>query len=111
MESYFLSMAQAKADRWGPDVEPPGTHSHVALGDIDVFVDLAGLIDVEAERKRHEKQREKLLGLIAGKEKKLATANFVERAPADVVARERAGLEELRSQLAHADAALAGLRE
>ena len=110
MESYFASMAQAQADGWGPQVQPPETHSHVSLGDIDVFVDLAGLIDVEAERKRHEKQRQKLVGLIAGKEKKLASSHFVERAPADVVARERAGLEELRSQLAHADAALAGLK-
>jgi valyl-tRNA synthetase len=48
--------------------------------------------------------------MIAGKERKLSNADFVERAPAEVVDRERASLDELRSQLAAAESALVGLR-
>ena len=72
--------------------------------------DLAGFIDVPAEIARNEKQEEKLLGLIKGKEGKLNNAGFVDRAPADVVAKERAGLVEFQEQLAAVRAALVELR-
>ncbi len=47
---------------------------------------LSGVIDVEAEISRLEKQLERLSGMIAGKEKKLSNRSFVDKAPADVVA-------------------------
>ena len=43
---------------------------------MDVYVDLSGVIDVEAEISRLEKQLERLSGMIAGKEKKLGNAQF-----------------------------------
>ncbi|MBX3411646.1 MAG: valine--tRNA ligase [Pirellulales bacterium] len=110
MEPYFDSMAEAKASQWGPDVEPPATHAKVALPGIEIYADLAGLIDVEAEIKRNEKEQEKVLAGIGAKEKKLANANFVDRAPPEVVAQERAGLEELRQRLASIERALVTLR-
>ena len=48
--------------------------------------------------------------MIAGKEKKLANANFVDRAPAEVVQRERDSLAELREQLNSVEATLDNLR-
>ena len=72
-------------------------------------MDLAGLIDVEAEIARNQKERERLLGAIAAKEKKLGNASFVERAPADVVEGERRSLAEQHERLAATDAALAAL--
>ena len=41
-----------------------------------------------------------LAGLIEGKRKKLENANFVARAPADVVAKEREQLAEMEERLA-----------
>ena len=76
---------------------------------MDVHVDLAGLIDVEAEVSRLEKQAEKIAGMIAGKESKLANQGFVQRAPADVVHKERESLTQLREQLATVRASLASL--
>lgn len=110
LEPYFDSMAGAQATGWGPAVEPPATHAKVALPGLEIYVDLAGFIDVEAEIARNEKEREKVIGFIAAKEKKLANASFVDRAPAEVVAQERASLEELRERLASIEAALASLR-
>ncbi len=69
---------------------------------MEVYVDLAELIDVPAEIARKQQEVEKLIGFIASKEKKLANANFVERAPADVVQKERDSLKELQDQLAAA---------
>jgi valyl-tRNA synthetase len=98
MQIYFESMAGAAARGWGPDIQPPGTSASYTLPGIEIFVDLAGLIDVEAEIAKNTKELEKLAGLISAKQKKLANEGFVSRAPADVVEKERAGLTELQQR-------------
>lgn len=110
MEPYFASMAHAHATGWGRDVQAPPTHAEVKLADMEVLVDLSGYIDVAAEIQRNEKERDRLLGQIAGKEKKLADPKFVARAPADVVERERESLTQLKEKLHAAETALRALR-
>ena len=110
MEPYFLSMAGATPVGWGQSVQPPATHAAVTLPMADVYVDLKDFIDVDAEIARNEKLEAKLNGLIQGKDKKLANAGFVERAPAEVVQRERESLEQVKEQLASVQAALDNLR-
>jgi valyl-tRNA synthetase len=110
MAPYFASMANAKAVAWGPSAAPPATHAQISLKDLELFVDLEGLIDLDAEIARLEKERGRLAGLIAGKEKKLANADFTARAPAEVVEKERASLTDVRSQLESIDASLAEFR-
>ena len=56
-----------------------------------------------------EKESEQLRQQIEAKEKKLANENFVSRAPADVVQKERESLTALRDRLASTSAALAEL--
>jgi valyl-tRNA synthetase len=110
MELYFASMAHAHSVGWGP-VDPPPTHAEVKLDGMDVFVDLKDFIDVDAEIARNEKQRQKLQGMIQGKQAKLSNANFVERAPEEVVDKERQSLTQLREQLASVEEALDSLRK
>jgi len=70
---------------------------HAVLADgTTVSVPLGDLIDVERECDRLGAERARLLGLIAGQDAKLANQQFVARAPAAVVARER---EKLASWL------------
>ncbi len=68
-----------------------------------------GIIDVQAEKERLTKQAQTLESGIGGIEKKLANENFVNKAPAQVVQRERDRLEDLRSQLASVTESLAAL--
>ncbi len=98
LAAHFAALAEATATDFSPRVGPPPTHAAVHLPAMDVYVDLSGVIDVAAEIARLEKQLERLCSMIAGKEKKLDNPSFVEKAPADVVARERASLDQLRSQ-------------
>ncbi|MFH1920242.1 MAG: valine--tRNA ligase [Planctomycetota bacterium] len=98
MEPYFASMAAARAVAWGPDVKAPPLSANVALPGIEVFVDLAGLIDLEAEITRKRQELEKLDSLVAAKKTKLANKNFVARAPEAVVMKERESLAELEQQ-------------
>jgi valyl-tRNA synthetase len=111
MAPYFDSLTGARGTAWGPDVEPPATRAHVGLPGIEIYVDLAGLIDVPAEIAKNERELEKLRGLIAAKEKKLTNEAFTSRAPADVVAKERASLEEMIARQASIEQFLAELRK
>jgi valyl-tRNA synthetase len=103
-------MAGAAAAGWGPQVEPFASRAQVSLAGAELYVDLAELIDVGAEIARNEKERDKLASQIAGREKKLANAGFMERAPASVVEKERTSLLEQREKLAAVEAALDDLR-
>lgn len=109
MAPYFLRLAGAQCEGCGPHVQPPPTHARVRLAACEVYADLAGLIDVAAERERHTKERQRLLALIAGKQQKLANQGFLSRAPAAVVEQERQSLADLQSRLTAVEQALAGL--
>lgn len=111
MALYFESMANAQAGACGVLVDAPPINATISLNGMDVFVNLAGSIDVAAEIARNEKEEQKLIGLIKGKESKLSNESFVERAPPPVVATEREALAKLHEQLATVRAALAVLKK
>ena len=112
MGPYFQSMSGAKATVWGPEVVPPTVSATVSLaGGMDVFVDLAGLIDVKAELAKKEKEIEKLLGFIESKEGKLSNKSFTSKAPPEVISKETESLNDLKSQLAATRAAYDALKK
>jgi len=69
------------------------------VGEMKVLIPMAGLIDKDAELARLTKEIEKLQTDIARGEGKLQNPSFVERAPAQVVAKERQRLDEMHSAL------------
>ena len=76
---------------------------------MEVFVDLEGHIDIEAEIARNEKEKANLEKMITGKRKKLENASFVERATAEIVQRERDSLADLEEKLTAIEAVLVKL--
>ena len=93
----FEAMAGATVVGWGPQIQGPPSGPTFVLAWADVFVDLTPYIDVEDEIARRIKELEELGQRIAGKERQLANANFVARAPAEVVEQERASLALLKT--------------
>lgn len=73
------------------DSPPPQCATTVADG-IEIHVPLAGLVDVDAERTRLQKELDKAQKDIAFFERKLNNPRFVEKAPPEVVAEDRARL-------------------
>jgi valyl-tRNA synthetase len=110
LAAYFESLAKAQGVGWGPTTIAPAASATASLSGVEIYVDLAGIIDVPAEIARHQKQRDELTRLIAGKHAKLANASFVERAPAAVVQQERDSLDQLQRQLQSIEATLDNLR-
>jgi valyl-tRNA synthetase len=62
---------------------------------VQLAIPLEGLLDIDAEKDRLGKQLAKLDKELATRSRKLSNPSFLERAPADVVARERGLREEL----------------
>ena len=75
----------------------------------EVFVHVRGAIDVPRETARLGREREKTLAERQRTEAKLANAAFLERAPAEVVERERSRLAELAERVEKIDGYLATL--
>lgn len=99
MAGYFRTMANAELKDIGLTIVPPQPNAVASLAGVDLYVDLAGFIDVEAEKQRLRKERDELTKANAGRQAKLTNESFVQRAPANVV-------EEVRQSLAQATARL-----
>jgi valyl-tRNA synthetase len=72
--------------------EKPEQAAALVVGEIEVFLPLAGLIDMAAERARLSKELEAAEIDVQKRQAKLSNAGFVDKAPAAVVQRERDGL-------------------
>ena len=94
-----LARCEARVDAEAP--RPP-TSALAVLGSAELYVDLAGVVDVAAERARLDKEIRKVTEAVGFIEGKLARPEFVERAPAEIVDKERQRLaegQELRQKL------------
>ena len=83
-----------------PDAAKPEKSLALLLPQGDIFLQVGDLLDVEKEVQRLRGEEKKLQGEIARSESKLSNPSFLERAPEDVVAKERETLEEARARLA-----------
>jgi valyl-tRNA synthetase len=104
-------MSGARPTGFGPEIQAPALGASATVPGLEVFVNLAGLIDVEAERNKKRQEAAKLEGMIQGKRKKLENKDFVSRAPEAVVQKERDSLKDLEDQLATTLAVLERLGE
>jgi valyl-tRNA synthetase len=71
----------------------------LVLTDADVVIPMASMFDIEAEKKRLQKEIEGCEGEIVRLKARLSDTNFTTRAPAEVVAKERAKLTALTDKL------------
>ena len=89
-KNYISSLAKLEELTADENIrKPQGSASSVVQG-VELFVPLEGVIDLEVERKRIEKEIARLEGLLNGTEKKLSNENFIAKAPREVIERERA---------------------
>ncbi|HEB94860.1 MAG TPA: valine--tRNA ligase [Sedimenticola thiotaurini] len=79
--------------------EEPPESATALVGEMQLLIPMAGLIDKEAEIERLEKEIGKIRDNVERIDRKLANAGFVEKAPAAVVEREREKLADQKSAL------------
>ncbi len=85
----------------------PAAAAAAVVRDAEVYV--SGVVDVAQEKIRLARQKEKVVGQIDSARQRLANPDFVGRAKAEVVARERDRLRNLEAELTGVEANLAAL--
>jgi valyl-tRNA synthetase len=103
------SLARAEVRVDAAATRPP-TSALAVLGAAELYVDLAGVVDLAAERARLDKEIRKVTDTIGFIEGKLARADFVERAPAEIVDKERQRLGEQQALRQKLEASLGWIR-
>ncbi|MBI5867568.1 MAG: valine--tRNA ligase, partial [candidate division Zixibacteria bacterium] len=88
------------------DVKKPVPSASAVIRDAEIFIPLEGVIDLEAERKRLQKELEHNTLQLEKISRKLDNPDFLEHAPPDVVAKERAKRENFQMIVARINANL-----
>lgn len=96
---YLSSLAKISDLQIAASIEKPELCSSAVVGDLEIFVPLEGLIDVEKEKERLNKEINAYEGRLKGVTKKLENPNFVDRAPENVVAHEREKMANYKETL------------
>ncbi len=98
-ESFLLSLARLETIHWLASDDSTPESATALVGEMNLLIPLAGLIDKEAELSRLHKNISKLEADAERIRSKLDNANFVERAPEAVVNKEKERLAEVESAL------------
>ena len=104
--AYFENLAAVRKLVVGPEVQKPPQSASAVVDGTEIYLPLEGLIDIAVEKARLEKEISRLEAQLEKLNLKLTNRNFLERAPKEVVEKERAkkaqfeeNLEKLRRNL------------
>lgn len=97
--NYLAKLAKVEQIEAATDLVRPKPSVAAVVRDVEIYLPLTGLVDVDKERAKLQKQADKLAGELKAVEGKLGNPNFVEHAPAEVVEKERAKREDVKTRL------------
>jgi valyl-tRNA synthetase len=86
--------------------EMPKGSAQVVLDEATVILPLAGVIDIASERTRLTRERDKVAGEARKIVQKLDNADFIRRAPGEVVEENRERLAATQAEISRLEAAL-----
>jgi valyl-tRNA synthetase len=96
----FLSkLASLESITWLEDPAAAPLCATALAGDLEILVPMAGLIDVDAELARLDREIDKISIEVKKLSGKLSNAKFVDNAPDEVVAKERQKLEDFEGSV------------
>ncbi len=96
---YIKKLAKVEELKIDEKLEKPKASASAVIKDSEIYIPLVGLIDLDVERQRLQKEISRLEGSLAGIEKKLSNEKFVNNAPAEVVEKERAKQRDWQENL------------
>lgn len=98
-ELLIKNLARLESGTWLNPTEKPPESATAFVGDLEILIPMAGLINKEEESARLNKEIIKIAKDVERAEAKLQNPSFVDKAPHDVVQKERSKLDELKSSL------------
>ena len=96
--SLLMRAANIESVHWLEANEEAPPHALSLIEDLKLMVPLSGLIDLKSELARLNKELDKNSKELTRIESKLSNQKFVDNAPSDVVAKEKAKLEKMISE-------------
>lgn len=99
MSEVIKALARLETINFESSMKKTDGHASLVVGSLQVYVPLAGLIDVEKEQVRIKKQLDETQRYADSIEKKLANQGFINSAPGDVVAAEKVRLKDAQEKL------------
>jgi valyl-tRNA synthetase len=99
LASFITILASVGRLELAPTAQKPKQAASHVTGDFEVYVSLAGLIDVPAEIKRLQKQLAEKQKHLRTTQAKLGNASFVDKAPPEIVQQQRELVAELEAQI------------
>ena len=96
---YIKKLAKVEDFKSGENIAKPKASASAIVNSAEIYVPLEGLIDLDVERQRLQKEITRLEGSLAGIEKKLSNDKFVNGAPAEVVEKEKAKQRDWQENL------------
>lgn len=96
---YIKTLGDVDALTIASDLEKPKDAATGIAGGLEIFMPLEGLIDLEKERERISKEIERLQAFLVGLNNKLNNPQFVERAPAEVIEKEKQKQQDAREKV------------
>jgi valyl-tRNA synthetase len=91
---HIKALARVEGISVDADYIPEKTDASAVLHDVEIFMPLKGLIDVDKEKSRLEKEIVKVTSELKRVESKLSNESFVSKAPEEVIQKEKGKLEE-----------------
>ena len=96
---YLLKMVKVESINSGPKIKKPLQSAVAVVNNIELFIPLLGLIDLDKEKSRLENQIQDLVGRLSSVNSKLNNKNFISRAPENVVKNEQTKQKKYMSSL------------
>ncbi|MGZ5620753.1 MAG: valine--tRNA ligase [Methylobacter sp.] len=96
---YLRKLGKLESIIWLTAAETAPESAMALVGEMKILIPMAGLIDKEAELARLEKEIQKINNDLPRVEGKLNNPAFVDKAPPEVIDKEKAKLADLRSML------------
>ncbi len=96
---YIKSLVRIDELKVDPNMKKPEASASAVVKGCDIFIPLEGIIDLDVERGRIEKEISRLTGSLEGVLKKLSNENFVSKAPPEIIERERNKMNDWQTAL------------
>jgi valyl-tRNA synthetase len=106
---HVLNLGKVDRLEIGMKLAKPDHAASAVIKDAEIFVPLEGLIDLEQERIRLEKEIARVAKLLEKTDKKLSNEDFLKRAPREIIDKEKGRGDEYRSMLKKLNKNLEGI--
>lgn len=106
---HIKSLGKVENLEIGMKIAKPDHAASAVIRDAEIFLPLKGLIDLDQERIRLEKEITRVSKLMEKTDRKLSNQDFLQRAPREIIDKEKARRGEYRSMLEKLNKNLEGI--